>query len=96
MWERQSHLLQPLTILIPNIVKFKWTFAEYKSSNDINRIVACNSLLDYPIFNYKMMYARVLENSNDGLKPFVFYSSTLIEHQKRYTETKMSGSTNHC
>ena len=35
LWAKQSHLLQPLTVLTPKKVKFKWTFVEQKSFDEI-------------------------------------------------------------
>ena len=50
-WAIWFHLLQPLTSLTSDKVKFKWTAVEQKSFNDIKRIVACVTLLAYPYFN---------------------------------------------
>ena len=51
MWDKQSHLLQPLTALTSNKVKFKWTVIKQKSCNKIKGIVARDTLLIYPDFN---------------------------------------------
>ena len=41
-------MLQPLTVVIPIKVKFKWTVIEQKSSDKIKQIWACNNLSGYP------------------------------------------------
>ena len=51
MWAKRSHLLQPLTELTPNMVKFKWTFVEQKAFDEIKQIVTYDNLLIYPDFN---------------------------------------------
>ena len=44
IWNRWSHLLQPLTAITSNKVKFKCTNVEQKSFDDIKRIVVRNTL----------------------------------------------------
>ena len=51
MWDRCSHLLQPLTSLTSNKVNFKWTDVEHKSLDNIKCTVARNTFLSYPYFN---------------------------------------------
>ena len=35
IWVKQSHLLQPLTVLTSNKVKLKWTVVEHKVFDEI-------------------------------------------------------------
>ena len=51
MWEKHSHLLQPLTALTPNMVKFKWAPIEKNVFDEIKQIVTPDALLIYPDFN---------------------------------------------
>ena len=51
MWDRRSHLLQNLTALKSNKVRFKWTDVEKKSFDDIKCAIAHDTLLAYPYFN---------------------------------------------
>ena len=46
-----SHMLEPLTNLTYNKVKFKCRYVEQNLFGDISQIVAYNALLDYPDFN---------------------------------------------
>ena len=51
MWVRNSYLLQSLTVLMSNKVKFKWTPSEQNTFNEIKQIVTCDTLLIYRDFN---------------------------------------------
>ena len=51
MWGKRSHLLQPLTALTSNKVKFKWTHVEQKLSSEIKQLFTRDALLIYPDFN---------------------------------------------
>ena len=51
MWDRRSQLLQPLTALTSNKVKFKWTEVEKRAFDDIKQAFAHDKLLAYPDFN---------------------------------------------
>ena len=51
MWARHSHMLAPLTNIMSNKVKFKWTRIEQYAFDESKRIVACDTLLDYLDFN---------------------------------------------
>ena len=44
-------MLAPLTKMMSNKVKFKWTKIKQDASDEINRIVAPDTLLTYPNFN---------------------------------------------
>ena len=50
MWPRQVHSLAPLTKIMPNKRKFKWTEIEKYSFDKIKRIVEHGTLLTYPYF----------------------------------------------
>ena len=45
IWAKRSHLLQPLTSLTSDKVKFKWTDVKQKSFGDIKLIVIRDTLL---------------------------------------------------
>ena len=47
MWAKRSHLLQPLTVLTSNKVKFKWVVFEHKEFDEIKLIVSWDNLLIY-------------------------------------------------
>ena len=51
MWPRRSHTLPSLTRIMSNKSKFEWAEVEQDSFDKINRIVARNTLLNYPGFN---------------------------------------------
>ena len=51
MSSRRSHMLTPLTRLTSTKVKFKWTKTEQDDFNEINLIVAYDTLSTYPYFN---------------------------------------------
>ena len=51
MWSRWTHLLQPLTTLMPEKGAFKWTDVEQKVFDDIKRVTDRYTLLSYPDFN---------------------------------------------
>ena len=83
MWDRCSHLLQPLTSLTSNKVTYKWSDILQKALDDINNIFACNTLLAYLDFN-KWFY--IYTDASDfqirsvirrGDKPISFYSRKL-------------------
>ena len=51
MWEIFLLALYPLDILTSSRVKFKCKYVEEKQFENINYIVACNTLLNYPYLN---------------------------------------------
>ena len=51
MFPRRSHTLAPLTKITSNKRKFKWTKVGQDAFDKINRAMACNNLLTYPVFN---------------------------------------------
>ena len=50
MLEMHSHMLAPLTKITSDKVKFKWNNIEQDAFQEIERIVACDTLLVYPDF----------------------------------------------
>ena len=50
IWARLSHTLAPLTEITPNTVKFKWTQIKHDDFEEIKRILAHETLLNYPTF----------------------------------------------
>ena len=82
-----------LTKIIPSKVKFKWTKIEQDAFDEINRIVARDTLLTYPGFNeefkihthaIKFQLGAVIRHK---VKPIAFYSIKLTGDQERYTVT---------
>ena len=51
MWEKWSHLLQPLNALTSKKVKFKWTPVEQNAFDEIKGIVTHDALLIYTDLN---------------------------------------------
>ena len=51
MWAMRSYLLQPLTVLTSDQVKFKWIDVEHKAFDEIKRVVTRKTLLAIPHFN---------------------------------------------
>ena len=51
IWPRRSHTLSPLTKITSTNRKFEWTEFEQDAFNEIKRIVARDTLLNYPSFN---------------------------------------------
>ena len=89
-----SHLLQPLTVLTSNKVKFKWTDVEQKAFDEIKRAVAQDTLLVHPDLNrnfdihtyaiYYQLGAVIIQKA----KPIAFYSHKLSGLQTRCTVTE--------
>ena len=94
MWAKQSHLLKPLNVLNSNKVNFKWIYVKQKASDEIKRIVACNTLLIYPDFNKRFDIHTDYSDFQIGAviiqegKPIAFYSRKLTVPQTRYTVTE--------
>ena len=75
-------------------MKFKWTDVENKTSDEIKKAVAQETLILYPDFNKRFdihKYARdyqigevIIQNS----KPIAFYSQKLTGQQTWYTVTE--------
>ena len=47
VWPRRSHMLAHLSIITSNKIKFTCTKIEQDIFDEINRIVSCDTLLDY-------------------------------------------------
>ena len=94
MWPRKSHTLAPLTRLTSIKRKFKWRYVKKYAFEEIKRILARDTLLNYPDFNETFK----IHTDNSALqlgsviiqkdKPIVFYSKKLTDTQQRYTVTK--------
>ena len=94
MRETRSHLLHPLTKLTPNEVKFKCTYVEQKAFDEINCMVACDTLLIYLDVNKFFDIHTAARNcqivaviSKYG-KPIAFYIRKQIVPQTRYIVTE--------
>ena len=91
MWEIRSLLLQPITALTSNKIKFKWAYVEQKVLNEIKRIITHNTLLPYldfnKLFDIHKDYSDFLIVSViiQGGKAIAFYSHELTGPQTRYT-----------
>ena len=84
----------PLTKIIPVTVKFKWTKIEQDAFDEINRIVARDTLLTYPDFNeefkihtdaIKFQLGAVIRQKANSI---TFCSIKLTDDHKRYTVTE--------
>ena len=96
MWYKLSHLLQPLTELVSNKVKFKWTDVEQKAFSEIKQIVTHNILLIHPYF--KKLF-DIHTNASDSYlgavivqdgKTIAFCVHKLTGPQTKYTVTEMN------
>ena len=94
MWPRWSHTLAHLTILMSIKRNIKWVQVEQDAFDEINRIVAHNTLLTYPYFNETFKIhtdASVFQLgaviSQKG-RPISFYSNKLTDAQQWYTVTE--------
>ena len=94
IWGKRSYLLQLLTALTSNKVKFKWTPVEQNTFNEIKQIVTRDALLIYPnlikCFDIhrdatKFEIGAVISQDE---KAIAFYSCKLTGLQKRYTVTE--------
>ena len=90
MWERSSHTLLPLTKITPSKLKFKWTKIEEEDFDEIVRIVARDSLLNYLYFNEEF---KIYANDSDFQlevvikqkgKLIVLYGIKLTDAQRDY------------
>ena len=91
MWARQSHLLHPLTALMPTKARFKWTDVEQKAFNDMKCTVSHNTLLAYQDVNKnfdihtdEIDYQLGAVISQDS-KPIAFYSRKPTKTKTQYT-----------
>ena len=94
MWDRWSHLSQPLTVLTSNKETFKWTYIEHKVFEDIKRIVSHDTLLEYPDVNENFnihteaSYYQLGTFVSQALKPIPLYSWKITFTQPQYTVTE--------
>ena len=94
MWDRRSHLLQPLNTLTSNTVMFKWIDVEQQEFGKIKQIVACDTLLIYPDFNESFdihtyaSYFQLGEVIRQNGKPTAFYRLKLMPAQLHYKVTE--------
>ena len=51
MWERRAHMLATFTKIMSSKVKYKWTKIEKNALDETKRIVARDTLPDYPNFS---------------------------------------------
>ena len=93
MWPRRSHALLPLTKLTYIKRKFKWTEFEQDDFNEIKRIVAHDTLLNYQYFDETF---RIHTNASafqlgaviiQKVEPIALYSRKLTGAQQRYKVT---------
>ena len=91
MWPSWSHTLAPLTRLPSIKQKFKWTQVKQDAFEEIKRILARYTLLNYPDFNetFKIhtddsAFQLRAVISQKG-KPIVFCSIKITDSQQRYT-----------
>ena len=91
MWRRRSHMLAPLTALCSKNVKWNWTKECTDAFEMAKRVVARETLLNFPDFTKKFhlytdasdyQLGAVLMQEN---KPLAFYSRKLNQAQKNYT-----------
>ena len=94
IWAKRSHLLQPLTELTSDKVKFKWIYVEHNAFDEIKLIVTSDTLLIYLELNgwfdihmdaSEFKLGAVI--SQNG-KPISFYRHKLTGPQQRYTVTE--------
>jgi hypothetical protein len=50
MWQKRSHMLAPLTILVVPLVKYKWGPEQQKLFDEIKQKVSQETLLAFPDF----------------------------------------------
>jgi hypothetical protein len=91
MWKRRSHILAPLTALSSKSVSWKWTKECNESFETIKRVVARETLLNFPNFEKEFhIYTDASDYQlgavimQDG-KPLAFYSRKLNKAQRNYT-----------
>ena len=95
MWQRRSHILAPLTDLVgKGKKKINWTDIHQKSFDEMKKVMAKETILNYPDFN------KVFEIHTDASdrqlgavisqegKPLAFYSRKLSSAQRNYTTTE--------
>ena len=91
MWERRSHTLAPIDKINSSIVKFKCNKIDHDYSDKIKRVLARDTLLNYPYFNEEF---KIHTNARDiqlGAviikkgKPIFLYCRKLTDTPNKYT-----------
>ena len=95
MWQRRSHIVAPLTDLVgKGKKKIDWTEIHQKSFDEMKKVMAKETILNYPDFN------KVFEIHTDASdrqlgavisqegKPLALYSRKLSSAQRNYTTTE--------
>ena len=94
MWPKRAHLLAPLSSQTSSKVKWTWTPQHQEAFEEIKKVIAQETLLNYPDFNKpfdihtdasKIQLGACI--SQNG-KPVAFYSRKLNPAQTRYTTTE--------
>jgi hypothetical protein len=92
MWQKRSHMLDPLTGLVSPLIRYKWGPEQQKVFDEIKQKVSQETLLAFPGFVFKINHVYT-DASNKPLgaaimqagKPLAFYIRKLSSAQTRYT-----------
>jgi hypothetical protein len=92
MWQNRSHMLDPLTVLVSPLVKYKWGEEQQKVFDEIKQKVSQETLLAFP--DFEKYYHVYTDASNKQLravimqegKPLAFYSRKLSSAQTSYNK----------
>ena len=95
MWKQRSHILAPLTDLVGlGKKKIKWESKHQESFDRIKKVLAKETILNYPKFDRPFdIHTDASDRqlgaviSQDG-KPLAFYSRKLSSAQRNYTTTE--------
>ena len=95
MWKQRSHILAPLTDLVGlGKKKIKWEPNHQRSFEEIKKVLAKETILNYPKFDRPFdIHTDASDRqlgaviSQDG-KPLAFYSRKLSSAQRNYTTTE--------
>jgi len=95
MWKQRSHILAPLTDLVGlGKKKIKWESKHQESFDRIKKVLAKETILNYPRFDRPFdIHTDASDRqlgaviSQDG-KPLAFYSRKLSSAQRNYTTTE--------
>ena len=95
MWKRRSHILAPLTDLVGvGKKKLKWTEIHQKALEDIKKVMAKETILNYLKFNDEFEIHTDASDRQLGAantpneKPLAFYRRKLSSAQRSYTTTE--------
>jgi hypothetical protein len=90
IWRGRSHVLAPLTGLVSNKVKWKWTEVEQHAFEEVKQMVIREALLSYPDFSREFhVYADASDYQLGGVimqdgKPIAYYTRKLNKAQSKY------------